>query len=77
LHELAKLFVIHIFSKHSISLYIIFDCETEFVSNFFRSLGIALDMKLYFTSKYYPEEDGQIEYTNQMLEQYLCVYYNY
>jgi len=38
---------------------------------------MALDMKLYFTSKYYPEEDGQIEYTNQMLEQYLCVYYNY
>ena len=34
-------------------------------------------MQLYFTSGYHPEGDGQIEHTNQTLEQYLYVYYNY
>jgi len=34
-------------------------------------------MRLHFTSSYHPEVNGQAEQTNQMLEQYLCVYYNY
>jgi len=34
-------------------------------------------MQLYFTSGYHPEDDGQTEYTNQTLEQYLYVYCNY
>ena len=38
---------------------------------------MALDMKLHFTSGYYPEGDGQTECTNQTLEQYIWVYCNY
>ena len=34
-------------------------------------------MKLHFTSGYHLEGDGQTEHTNQTLEQYLQVYYNY
>ena len=34
-------------------------------------------MRLHFTSSYHSEGDGQTEHTNQTLEQYLCVYYNY
>ena len=37
----------------------------------------TMDIWLYFTSDYYPEGDGQTEYTNKTLEQYLCVYFNY
>ena len=47
------------------------------MSNFFRSLGTALDMHLHFTSGYHPKGDGQTECTNQTLEQYLRVYCNY
>jgi len=47
------------------------------VSNFFQSLGTALNMQLHFTSDYHPEGNGQTECTNQMLEQYLRVYCNY
>ena len=47
------------------------------MSNFFQSLGTALDMRLHFTSGYHPEGDGQTEHTNQTLEQYLHVYCNY
>jgi len=75
--ELAHLFVIHIFSKHEVPSYVMSNHGSEFVSHFFCSLGTALDMKLHFTSGYHPEANGQAERTNQILEQYLCVYCNY
>jgi len=75
--ELAHLFVIYVFSKHKVPSYVTSDRSSEFVSHFFRSLGTALDMRLYFTSGYHLEANGQVEQTNQTLEQYLCVYCNY
>ena len=75
--DLACLFVLHMFSKHSVPSHVTSDRGLEFVSNFFRSLGIALNMCLYFTSGYHPKGDGQTERTNQTLKQYLHVYCNY
>jgi len=75
--ELAHLFMTYVFSKHGVSSYVTSDHGFEFVSHFFRSLGTALDMRLHFTSGYYPEANGQVEWTNQILEQYFCVYCNY
>ena len=65
------------FSKHDIPSHVILDRGLEFVSNFFCSLDTTLDMQLYFTLGYHPKDDGQTEYTNQTLEQYLHIYYNY
>ena len=75
--DLAKLFVLHVFSKHGVPSHVTSDCGSEFVSRFFRSLGKALDMTLHFTSGYHPEGDGQTERTNQTLEQYLRIFCNY
>jgi len=75
--ELARLFVIHVFSKHGVLSHVMSDRGSEFVSYFFRSLGTALDMRLHFTSGYHLEANGQAERTNQTLEQYLWVYCNY
>jgi len=47
------------------------------VSNFFCSLGTALNIQLYFTSDYHSKGDEQTEHTNQTLKQYLYVYFNY
>lgn len=47
------------------------------LSLFLISLGIALNMQLYFTLEYHLEANGQVEHTNQTLEQYFQVYYNY
>ena len=68
---LAKLFILHVFSKHGVPSHVTSDCGTEFVSTFFHSLGKVLDMKLHFTSGYHPEGDGQTECANQTLKQYL------
>jgi len=75
--DLAHLFVLHMFSKHGVPSHVISNRGSEFVSNFFWSLGTTLDMRLHFTSGYHPEDDGQTECTNQTLEQYLHVYCNY
>ena len=75
--DLARLFVLHVFSKHGIPFYITSDRSSEFVSNFFRSLGTALNMWLHFTSGYHPEGDGQTKRMNQTLKQYFHVYCNY
>jgi len=34
-------------------------------------------MKLYFLVDYYPKVDNQTKHINQILEQYLQIYYNY
>ena len=75
--ELARLFLLHVFSKHGVPAHVTSDRGTEFVSHFFRSLGKALDMRLHFTSGYHPEGDRQTERSNQTLEQYLRIYCNY
>ena len=74
---LAKLFVLHVFSKHGVPSHVTSNQGLEFVSAFFHSFGKVLDMKLHFTSSYHPEGDGQTECANQTLEQYLRVYCNY
>ena len=75
--QLVQLFIIHVFSKHSVPSHVTSDRGSEFILHFFQSLGIALDMKLHLTSGYHPEGDGQTERTNQNLEQYIQVYCNY
>jgi len=73
----SHLFILHVFSKHSVPSHVISDKDLEFVLNFFWFLGTALNMQLYFTLGYHPEGDGQTKHMNQTLEQYLCVYCNY
>jgi len=75
--NLTYLFVLHVFSKHGVLSHIISNRGLKFVLNFFWSLGTALNMWLYFTSGYHPKDDGQTEYINQTLKQYLHIYCNY
>ena len=75
--DLVYLFILHVFSKHSIPFHIISDRYSEFVLNFFCSLDTALNIQLHFTSGYHHKSDGQTKYTNQTLEQYFYIYYNY
>jgi hypothetical protein len=75
--QLAQLFILHVFLKHGVPLYVTSDCGTEFILHFFRSLGKALNMKLHFTSGYHPEGDRQTKPMNQTLEQYIYLYCNY
>ena len=75
--DLACLFVLHVFFKHSVPSHVTSDRGLEFVSDFFCSLGTALNMWLHFTSGYHLKDNRQTKCTNQALEQCLYVYCNY
>lgn len=75
--QLAKLFVQHVFSKHGVPADVVSDRGSEFTSNFWKSLGTLLNMKLNFSTAFHPQSDRQMEWTNQTLEQYLRIYCNY
>jgi len=75
--ELSEVFIHEVFSKHGTPTHVTSDRGSEFVSKFFRTLANALDIKLHFTSGYHPEADGQTKCTNQMLKQYLRIFYTY
>ena len=75
--DLAYLFVLYMFSKHSISFYVTSNRDLEFVSKFFYSLSTTLDVQFHFTLGYHSEGNRQIEHIKQTLQQYLHVYCNY
>jgi transposase InsO family protein len=75
--ELARIFLSNVFAKHGLPADIIADHRSEFTSEFWRSLSMVLGIKLNHSTAYHPETDGQTEWVNQSLEQYLCMYCNY
>ena len=56
---------------------IISDQGKHFISHFWRLLCQLLEIKANLLTAYHPETDGQTEWVNQILEQYLQVYINY
>ena len=56
---------------HGISVTIVSDRDTRFVSQFWKSLHKALGTKLNFSTAFHPQIDGQSERTIQILEDML------
>lgn len=75
--ELAKLFLVHVFSKHGTPSDIVSDRGRHFISRFWASLCELLQIESNLSTAYHPETDGQTEQVNQVLEQYLRIYVNY
>jgi hypothetical protein len=74
---LAQHFIMHVFSKHSLSNDIVSDRGHLFISKFWKSLCSALDIQVNLSTAYHLETDGQTECINQILEQYLKIFINY
>ena len=72
---LAKLYIDEIVSLRGVPASIVSDSDPRFTSHFWESLQQALGTKLSFSTAYQPWTDGQIERTNQTLEDMLraCV----
>ena len=71
LEQLAKLYVKEIVRLHGVPVSIVSDRDTRFVGRFWKSLHNALGTKLYFSTAYHPQTDGQSERTIQTLEDML------
>jgi hypothetical protein len=60
-----------VFILHGMPKEIVFDRDTKFTSNFWKSLMAGLETKLLFSTAYHPQTDGQTERVNQILEDML------
>jgi transposase InsO family protein len=73
--KLAKIYVNEIVSKHGVPKIIVSDRGSVFTSVFWKHLRSSLGSKLDLSTAYHPQTRGQIERTNQILEDMLraCV----
>jgi IS30 family transposase len=69
--KLAELYMSRIMCLHGVPKKIVSDRGSQFTSKFWEKFHESMDTKLNFSSAYHPQTDGQIERTNQILEDML------
>jgi hypothetical protein len=69
--KLAELYMSRIVCLHGVPKKIVSDTGSQFTSIFWEKLHESMDTKLNFSSAYHPQTDGQMEMTNQILEDML------
>jgi transposase InsO family protein len=69
--QLTELYMARIMSLHGVPKNIILDRGSQFTSKFWKSFHEDMDTKLNFSSAYHRQTNGQIERTNQVLEDML------
>jgi hypothetical protein len=72
--KLAKLYMSRIMCLHGVPKKIMSDRGSQFTSKFWEKLHESMDTKLNFSLAYHPQTDGQMERTNQILEDMLRAY---
>ncbi|MBW0501117.1 hypothetical protein O181_040832 [Austropuccinia psidii MF-1] len=75
--ELAHSFIKNIFSKNGLHSSIVSDRGSLFVSSFWTNLCQHLNISRDLSTAYHPETDRKTERVNQILEQYLQMYFSY
>ena len=72
--DIAKIFMKEIFKLHGLPKAIVSDKDVKFTSIFWKGLFADLGMKLNFNTAYHPQNYGQTERVNQVLEDMICMY---
>ena len=75
--ELARLFRDNIWKVHRLPESMILDRKPQFAVELIKELNKILGIETKLSTAYYLQTDGQIEGTNQELEQYLRIYINH
>jgi len=71
---LARLFRDHVWKLHGLPESIILDRGAQFAANLMKELNQILGIKTRLSTAFHPQTDGQMEQTNQELEQYLRMF---
>ena len=71
-----QLFLWNVWKLHGLPRVIISDWGPQFVAEFTRELYRMLGIAFSTNTAYHPQSDGQTEWINQELEQYLWVFVN-
>jgi RNase H-like domain found in reverse transcriptase/Integrase zinc binding domain len=74
---IAQLYVDHVFPHFGVPRKVISNRDPRFTEKFMRELCKQLRIEQNVSTAYHPQTNGQSEWTNQWLEQYLHVYGNF
>ena len=73
----TKIFHDEVFKLHGIPHKVISDQGPQFISSFMKELYSQLQVEGNPSTAYHPKTDGQTEWVNAWVEQYLRLYVNY
>jgi hypothetical protein len=72
----AKLYLCYVFLCYGLPLKVISDQDPQFTSKFMKELFCLIGAKANTSTAYHPRTDGQLEWSNQWLGQYLQPWVN-
>ena len=72
--DLAKIFIKEVWKNHGLPTDIVSDRDTKVTSHFWQALIDLLGIQTKLSTAFHPETDGQPEWVNQTIEQYLRHY---
>jgi transposase InsO family protein len=67
----------HIFHLHGLPKTIVSDHGPQFASRFWKHLCHSLKIELWLSTAFHPDTNGQMQWVNANIEQYLRAYINY
>ncbi len=73
----VKILCDEVYSKHGMPQIVISDRGTVLVSKFMKDLYDLLQIKSNTSTAFHPQTDGQMEWVNQEVEKYLCIFINH
>jgi len=76
-HDVAQLFVEHVYRAHGLPADIVSDRDKVFTSRFWRHFLALCNIQPNLSTAFHPQTDGQTERVNQVLEQYLRAFCDY
>jgi len=72
----ARLFLHYVWKLHGLPKYIVSDRRSQFVASFTKELYRLLGIRLFSSTAWHPQTDGQTECVNQELNQFLRLFVN-
>ena len=72
----ARLFLYYIWKLHSLPKRVVSDRGSQFVASFTKELYRLLGIQISSSTAWHPQTDGQMEYVNQELDQFLYLFVN-
>ena len=73
----VDVFIKNVFKLHKLSDMIISDCDSQFVSTFWKTLYTRLKIEAWLSITHYLKTDDQIKNVNLIMKQYLQMYCSY
>jgi len=74
--EAARLFLHYVWKLHGLLKRVVSDCGPQFVALFTKELYRLLGIRISSSTAWHPQTDGQMEYVNQELDQFLRLFVN-